>query len=350
MNVPRTVHFSQRFVAASTAVIFCCFLSGCSSLGLSLWPSNLPILNKARSFAKQSPLPSGLNYELSKVVVPDYFLEPGDRIVVEPVNLDGEFRSIGDQVVLVDGSIELGVFGRIRVSGMTVEQVENAIADQIEALGEKREIVNVQLIEAKAAKFYVLGAVGSPGAYPMDGNETVLDAILVAGGLTSKASACDILMVRPTDDCECRVVQRVCYRQITQLGDTLSNYQLQPGDRIVVGERTFAEEIAFWRQARGCECCDRSRCVQCAPASEQYSNRFMQLVHRLPWPLTPAARGEVDQVSEEDGGQGFARGLPGEASNASSQPESSGATDEQDFFLPPLGDAKVRVSPDLPLP
>jgi protein involved in polysaccharide export with SLBB domain len=100
---------------------------------------------------------------------------------------------------MIDGSIDLGRFGRIRVAGLTVEAIEDAIANQIASLLGTPERVNVQLIETNAAHVYVLGAVGSPGTYNLDGNETVLDAILEAGGLTSKASPCDIIMVRPTD-------------------------------------------------------------------------------------------------------------------------------------------------------
>ena len=37
---------------------------------------------------------------------------------------------------------------------------------------------------------------------------------------------------RPTPPRSCRVVLPICYRQITQLGDTSTNYQIKPGDRI----------------------------------------------------------------------------------------------------------------------
>ena len=250
--------------------------SGCSTLGLTLWPNSFPLLNQTKELAEASPRPTGLNHELAKMTLPDYFVEPGDRILIEPTDVESEFRAIGDQKVQVDGSVDLGQFGRLRVAGMTVETIEFAIEERIREVSGAAEAINVQLIETNAAVVYVLGEVGSPGAYPIDGNETVLDSILLAGGLTSTASPCDIVLVRPTSPNQCRVVLPVCYRQLTQVGDATTNYQVQPGDRIVVGARTLCEELAFWKQRSSCEGCACSHCVECAPASVNYSNRIMQ--------------------------------------------------------------------------
>jgi hypothetical protein len=95
--------------------------------------------------------------------------------------------------------------------------------------------------------YYVLGEVNAPGAYPIVGRETVLDGLLAAGGLSDSASERRIILSRPTAPQSCRVVLPVCYDHIVQLGDTTTNYQLQPGDRIYVGTRTFCEAIRFWQ-------------------------------------------------------------------------------------------------------
>jgi len=39
------------------------------------------------------------------------------------------------------------------------------------------------------------------------------------------------------------VVLPICYRDIVQIGDTSTNYQLLPGDRIFVPTRTFSEQM-----------------------------------------------------------------------------------------------------------
>lgn len=311
---------------------FCCLCSGgCSTLGLTLWPSQFPILTTAKEYAAQSSMPGGLNHELNKQVVPQYFVEPGDRLLIEPVELDSKFQTVGDQEVKVDGSVDLGRFGRIRVAGMTVEEIESAIANQIADIAGQPEPINVQLLETNASRIYVLGAVGSPGSYDLAGHETVLDAIMKAGGLTSTASPCDIIMVRPTNPCDRRVVQRVCYRQITQLGDVSSNYQLQPGDRVVVGQRTLVEELRFWKQTTACPGCDRRRGVECHPARVNYANSFVR------W-MTPFARpGDGATASAAEPAGAAPASDNSTAAGAAYQLPSLGSpeADDRDFFLPP---------------
>lgn len=312
-----------------------CALVGCSSTGgFALWPSNFPLLKQTKQLAAQTPVHMCLPRELSEQPLPDYFVEPGDRILVEPIALDSELRLTGDQLVQVDGSIDLGEFGRIRVAGLTVEMIEAAIADQLERARGKYEAVNVQLVETNAALFYVLGEVGSPGAYELSGRELVLDGILKAGGLTSQASPCNIVLVRPTGPCEERVVLPVCYRQITQIGDTTTNYQLQPGDRIVVAPRTFCEELAIWRQSRPCKCCGRMHCPECQPCAVGYDNRFTRYL--LPFPLPPVRENESDQQPETPIPQSSE--IDQKAFGESVEPPTTGESEpaDQDFFLPPI--------------
>jgi hypothetical protein len=126
--------------------------------------------------------------------------------------------------------------------------------------------INVRLNVAESAVYYVLGEVNSPGSYPIIGRETVLDGIMAAGGLSDRASECRVILSRPTPPSSCRIVLPVCYDRIVQLGDTTTNYQIQPGDRIFVGTRTLCDALMFWRS--GCpscpECGERS-CRDAAP-------------------------------------------------------------------------------------
>jgi hypothetical protein len=57
----------------------------------------------------------------------------------------------------------------------------------------------------------------------------------------------------------CRIVLPVCYRQIVQLGDTTTNYQLQPGDRIYVPAMSFWEQLCgdTKEEKKGCSPCNR---------------------------------------------------------------------------------------------
>ena len=103
--------------------------------------------------------------------------------------------------------------------------------------------ISVRLVTWDSKKIYVLGEVNSPGSFDYNGTHTVLDALIEAGGITSGANEHKILVARPTTCNSCRIVMTVCYDQIVQLGDTTSNYQLQPGDRVFVPALTFCEDL-----------------------------------------------------------------------------------------------------------
>ena len=70
---------------------------------------------------------------------------------------------------------------------------------------------------------------------PSTGNETVLDAISQINGLPAVASKERIWVARPAPAGKCLYQNLpVDWKGITRSGDTTTNYQVMPGDRIYV--------------------------------------------------------------------------------------------------------------------
>ena len=70
---------------------------------------------------------------------------------------------------------------------------------------------------------------------PITGNETVLDAINFAGNLLPTAANQNIRLVRPAPPGACcEQVLPVNITLIVNAGDPTTNYQIMPGDRLVV--------------------------------------------------------------------------------------------------------------------
>lgn len=241
-------------------------LTGCSTPtgDCILFPTADKLMKRTKFVRRGVPRQGGVPRELEKTVIPEYILQPGDGLVIESTRLDSPIRFAADQTILADGTIDLGPLGRLIAAGKTVEQIE---AEVLAAVGAheptKADPINVRLVNQQSVVYYVLGEVESPGSYPYAGRETVLDAILAAGGLTDKASQCNIVLSRPTLPTGCRTVLPVCYRQIVQLGDTTTNYQLMPGDRVFVATRSFGEGL-FARKS--CPLCKGLQCP-CPPNS-----------------------------------------------------------------------------------
>jgi protein involved in polysaccharide export with SLBB domain len=198
--------------------------------------------NRLLDSTKAVVQPAAVPRELDKRLLPLYVVEPGDVLVVNPADLDSPVRLPGDQPVLPDGTINLGRYGQVVVAGKTLDEIELLVRATVEAQTKDAGFIVVRVVSRPSKVFYVLGEVNAPGAYPLTGRETVLDGIIMAGGLNDRASRRNIILTRPTPPESCRVVLPVRLRDIVQLGDTATNYQLAPGDRIFVPGRSCWED------------------------------------------------------------------------------------------------------------
>ena len=238
--------------------------AGCSSAGgLGFGPPAFPLIPEAKAIRDAAPVPAPVPRELAKILHGPYVLEPGDTLLVQPADLDAPVRLPPDQTILPDGTIDLGKYGRPTVAGLTVPEVEGLVQAIVKARAEKDKepsvLVNVRLVGRASKVYYVLGEVNAPGALPINGRETVLDAVIAAGNLTRKASQENIILSRPTPPDGCRVVYPVCWQQIVQDGDTTTNYQIMPGDRIYVPSQTMLESLlpAKFQHKKKCPACVR---------------------------------------------------------------------------------------------
>ena len=121
----------------------------------------------------------------------------------------------------------------------------------------KQNRISVRLTNWDSKRIYVLGEVNTPGSFIYIGNESVLDALLEAGGIGTKANRHSIIVSRPSTCGSCRTVMKVCYDQIVQLGDTSTNYQLLPGDRVFVPSMTFMDDLKQTFNPKANDVCPR---------------------------------------------------------------------------------------------
>jgi protein involved in polysaccharide export with SLBB domain len=107
---------------------------------------------------------------------------------------------------------------------------------------ERSERVFVDVTAYNSANYYVQGDVTAPGRLPFTGSETVLDALQFAGGLIQTAEPRDIRLVRPARGDKPAKVFKVDLEAIRDRGDVTSNYQIFPGDRLVVGRNDVVKK------------------------------------------------------------------------------------------------------------
>ena len=143
-------------------------------------------------------------------------------------------------VVQADGFVNLAFAGDVFVAGMTLNEAEERIAQHLTEQqkannGESKQNyeVSVRLATNQSKFYYVMGAVGNQGRFKLTGNETVLDAILQAG-LRSNSLPDKAYVSRPHPAGGPDIILKVDWFGIRDRGDTLTNYQILPGDRVIV--------------------------------------------------------------------------------------------------------------------
>lgn len=248
---------STTFRGAILLAAACVGCTTSNSGGLVLFPLPYKLLDETKDLKRSHPNPIQWPRELAKNVTGPAVAEPGDVIAIAAVDPANRVPFVGEQPILLDGTIDLAKYGRVVVGYKTLAEIEAIVNAAVKGNGGKDVAVTVRFARAPDSKrIYVLGDVVTPGSYPMNGNETVLDAILLAGGLTRKADERNIILSRPTPVCDCRVVVPVCHEAIVQWGDTSTNYQLLPGDRIYVPSLSLFNRLFGRLSKREAPCCD----------------------------------------------------------------------------------------------
>ena len=102
--------------------------------------------------------------------------------------------------------------------------------------------VFVDMTAYNSKNYYILGDVQITGKLPWTGNETVLDALQYAGGLMATAEPKDIRLVRPGWGGKPARVYKVDLAAIQQKGDVMTNYQIFPNDRLIVGRNEVVKK------------------------------------------------------------------------------------------------------------
>jgi polysaccharide export outer membrane protein len=154
----------------------------------------------------------------------------------------GAQQIVGEHLVGPDGRVNLGTYGSVYVTGLTIEEARAAIEQQLSNFLEDPEVV-VDVFAYNSKKYYVItqgaGFGDNVAEAPITGNETVLDAVARIGGL-SQLSSKKIWIARPAPNgVGCEQVLPVNWDDITQGASTATNYQMLPGDRLFIAEDPY---------------------------------------------------------------------------------------------------------------
>ena len=185
--------------------------------------------------APQAQTPTVAPQAQSSAALDNYILSPNDIVLVkvfEEPDLDSQHR------ISQDGTINFPLVGVIQISGRTVAQAASTIRERLLKGYLRNPQVRVNVIQYASRRITVLGQVQKPGSYVLPSEERVdlLQAIAMAGGFTRMADEGRVRVRRNVNGVE--TIMKVNVHAETK-NSSSELFEVQPDDKITVGERIF---------------------------------------------------------------------------------------------------------------
>jgi protein involved in polysaccharide export with SLBB domain len=158
-------------------------------------------------------------------VGPDYVLGPGDSLTV---NLWGGVSQRLIRVVDREGRIALPEAGTLQVSGRTLGEVQQAVQRSLRTQFRNVQ-ADVSVSRIRSIRIYVVGDVERPGPYEVSSLSTPLNALIEAGGPTSRGSLRTVKHLRGKE-----LTQEVDIYDLLLHGVRSGVKPLESGDTIMV--------------------------------------------------------------------------------------------------------------------
>jgi len=149
-----------------------------------------------------------------------YLLGPGDKVEIK---VFGQKDLTVETLLSNSGQINYPFFGEIKLTGLTVKQVEKLIYRGLK--GDYLVNPNVYVHVVEYRPFYIHGEVKQPGGYPYQPGLTINQAIALAGGLTERASKDKIYLFKEK-------------KKNTKINVSLT-FKVNAGDTILIKQRFF---------------------------------------------------------------------------------------------------------------
>ncbi len=152
---------------------------------------NLPKLlrHKRRNLLKASKPVNGsaaVDTTPNMETMPNYVLGPGDTIIIRAVGIDEFSDKTDTKLIDMRGYVDVPIVGHVKAAGLTVEQLEATITKELQKYVRDPQ-VTVTVAEFKSQPVSVVGSVLQPGVYKLTGQNTLVQVLSQAQGLSEDA-------------------------------------------------------------------------------------------------------------------------------------------------------------------
>ena len=160
-------------------------------------------------------------------------------VSVQLARLAGTQEITGQYLIGLDGTVNLRRYGTVHVAGKTIAEAQAALQNHLAQYFDSPEVA-IDVAGYNSKVYYIVTEGAGLGddivSVPVTGNETVLDAISLVGGI-SQVSSEKIWIARPAPaGTGPDQILEIDYDAITRGAATGTNYQIMPDDRIIIAQ------------------------------------------------------------------------------------------------------------------
>jgi polysaccharide export outer membrane protein len=159
---------------------------------------------------------------------PNYVIGSGDVLSISVWRDDA---LTGTVVVLPDGTFAFPLVGEIEAAGKTVAQLKEEMVKKIDTYVPD-PVLSVSVQQVNSMRFFIIGKVNGPGAYPIIADMDVLQALSLARGLNQFADRKKIKILR-REGSQTKIFL-FNYKEVVEGENLEQNIQLERGDVIIV--------------------------------------------------------------------------------------------------------------------
>ncbi len=148
-------------------------------------------------------------------------LRPGNKI---KLTVFGEEDLSGTFEVDATGALSLPLIGNVHAAGLEPSEIEQLVTDKFKEGYLVNPRVSIEVLNYEPV--FILGEVNKPGSYPYVDGITVIDAVALGGGFTTRARKSSMEIIRQKNG------------KKTEM-EAVNSTLVYPGDTVQIEERLF---------------------------------------------------------------------------------------------------------------
>ena len=174
-------------------------------------------------------------FVLGRVEHPGVVTFPGQGTLLEALSMAGGYSTVAEDTYLTKCAI---IRGKNTIIWIDLNELLQNGNMALNARIKNNDVIFIP--ESHTELVYVMGEVYKPGAFPLTGRLTLMDALMMAGGPTENANPDKLFLIRSRGNGD-GIVQEISLRHMLETADFSKNYLMKDNDVIFIAKKGISK-------------------------------------------------------------------------------------------------------------